>query len=268
MYSICRLYPPIVLSLTYNIKYSSQFHQISLPIPHTNCIYAYHARPVTLFTQNLVRKSWFIQNLLYIFLPPQYFLHFTPNILSQTSLHINSFSLISLFYFSSQFIFHHTSFPLTLTLPHLSLRFTPDFFSTVFVFLPCRQILSAMSCPWFCTITLQFFPVLFISFLLSQSLFLAFSVIFFVTPPPINILSSHSLPRTDPSQFTIFTKFYFTLDSFSLLHISARCLLYSFFFLLDILPPCVVTFAVSHRLSSFIRLIVLVPPLPRSYFSQ
>ena len=71
-------YPPILLSLTYNIKHSLQFHQISLPIPHTTCIYARHARPVTVFTQNLVRESWFIQNLRYNFLPLQYFRHFTP----------------------------------------------------------------------------------------------------------------------------------------------------------------------------------------------
>ena len=112
-----------------------------------------------------------------------------------------------------------------------------------------------------------FFPGLFFSFLISQSL-LAFFVVFFVTPPPINILSSHSLPRTDPSHFTIFTKFYSTSNSFSVLHFSACCLLSLFFFPLDILPPCEVTFAVSHRLSSFIRPIVLVLPLRRSCVSQ
>ena len=137
MYSVCLLHPPILLSLTYNIKYSSQFYQISLPIPHTTCIYAHHARPVTVFTQHLVRESWFIQNLPYIFLPPPP-PHNIFDILhpSQTSLHINSLSLISLFHFSSHSIFHHTSFPLTLPLPHLFLRFTSDFFPLSSFFFP------------------------------------------------------------------------------------------------------------------------------------
>ena len=74
--------------------------------------------------------------------------------------------------------------------------------------------------------------------------------------------------KTLPSHFTIFTKFCFTLNSYPLLHFFTHCLLSSFFFTLAMLPPCDVTFAVPHCLSSFIRPIVLVSPLPRFYFCQ
>ena len=144
MYSICLLHPPILLSLTYDIKYSSQFHQISLPIPHTTCIYARHARPVTVFTQNLVRESWFIQNFPYIFLPPQYFRHFTPPPPpKQVCTWIGSLS--SPYFIFPHSIFYHTSFSLTLPLPHHSLRFTPDFFLLSSFFFPLDR--SSLRCP-------------------------------------------------------------------------------------------------------------------------
>ena len=86
--------------------------------------------------------------------------------------------------------------------------------------------------------------------LLFQSLFLPFSVLF-VTPPAINIISSRFLLLTDSSQFTIFRKFCFTSNSFPLLYLSARCLLSSFFFPLDVPSLRDVPFAVPPRLFSF-----------------
>ena len=83
-------------------------------------------------------------------------------------------------------------------------------------------------------------------------------------PSPTNIISSHSLPRTDPSHVTIFTKFCFTLNSFPLLHFSTRCIFFSFF-PLDILPP---SDGIVRRLSSLLCPIVLISPFSRSYSSQ
>ena len=88
-----------------------------------------------------------------------------------------------------------------------------------------------MSYPWFCAISLHFSSrfILLVSSL-PISLLTIFYRFFVVIPRPIKIF----LPLTDPSHFTISTKFYFTLNSFPLLRFSARCLLSSFFFSLDI----------------------------------
>ena len=84
------------------------------------------------------------------FSPDNIFDIFNP---SQTSSHINSFSLIPLFYSFSHSILYHTSFPLTLPLLLPSLHFTLRLFLTVFVH-PVQKFLSAISCPMFCTISL------------------------------------------------------------------------------------------------------------------
>ena len=242
-------YPPILLSLTYNIKHSLQFHQISSHPSHNLYLCSSRSSSDSFYTKFSARELVHTKSSIH-FSPPTIFSTFyTPP--KQVCTLIISFS--APYFISPHSIFHHPSFPLTLPLPHLSLRFTRRLFSHClrFVF-PLDRF--SLQCPVRRSIPPpSIFPLLFFSFLLSQSLFLPFCRLFFVTSPPINILSSHSLPRTDPSHFTIFTKFYFTLNSFSLLHFSARCLLSLFFFPLDILRPYEVTFAVSHRLSSFIR---------------
>ena len=98
-----------------------------------------------------------------------------------------------------------------------------------------RQIFSAMSCPWFCTISLQFSSRSFYSSLFSS-------------------------PNHSSYHFLSFFLLSLTLKSFPLLHISTRLsLLSSFFFIpLDIIPLCDVTFATPRRLCSFIRSILLV----------
>ena len=61
-----------------NLTLLKRWHQISLLyIPHTTCIDARHARPVTVFAQNLVRERWFIQSSIH-FPPPTIFWHSQP----------------------------------------------------------------------------------------------------------------------------------------------------------------------------------------------
>ena len=187
---------------------------------HKLYLYSSRSSSDSFYTKFGSRKP--VHTIFHTFFPPyNIFDIFNP---AQTSLHINSFSLTLLFHFSLLPF-------LTLPLPDLSLHFALPL-SSRYLRSSSRNV-SAMSCPWFCTIAFPFSSRS--TVLLSQSLFLSFYVVLFATPPPINIISSHSFPRTDPSHFTIFTKFRFTSNSFPLRHLFARCLVSSFFVSLDIL---------------------------------
>ena len=213
---------------------------------HKLYLYSSRSSSDSFYTKFGSRKP--VHTIFHTFFPPyNIFDIFNP---AQTSLHINSFSLTLLFHFSLPLPF------LTLPLPDLSLHFALPL-SSRYLRSSSRNV-SAMSCPWFCTIAFPFSSRS--TVLLSQSLFLSFSVVLFATPPPINIISSHSFPHTDPSHFTIFTKFRFTSNSFPLRHLRFARYTLS-------LSLCNVTFAVLHPLQFF-------PPhrfrfiSPRSYLSQ
>ena len=79
---------------------------------------------------------------------------------------------------------------------------------------------------WFCIISLPFSSRSIV--LLVSPLPITLRVGFFVPPHPINIISSHSFPRTNPSHFIIFQKICFTSKSY-FIFLPTVSFLYSFF---------------------------------------